>query len=226
MKSWNPSLCLDCDCWGQTSWSLASLEILSCSLRWKTALESDHPVGYAQSPDFLGIGGESRKVLILKEWRKQLVIKPNITWFDSIIIRYFFIKSFSSWLDSSSPDWNELEWGVLNAMMVTAGASPVGLKVTEVTSFYPVTLHVESGACAVVQLSQKLLVRAECVRCPKACAGRTYWSERSACAALRRAQAERSGHSEWHYFSSLFFWVTYFSTRKKAARVPKFCMGS
>ena len=36
----------------------------------------------------------------------------------------------------------------------------------------------------------------------------------------------RSGHSTWHYFSSSLFRGPYFSTRKKAARVSKFCMGS
>ena len=69
---------------------------------------------------------------------------------------------------------NGIKQWVSNAIQVTAGASQFGwaagidwdkykgsirsgLKVTEVTVFCPVTLHVECTACAVVQLSHKLL---------------------------------------------------------------------
>ena len=56
-----------------------------------------------------------------------------------------------------------------------------------------------------------------------------YWSERSACAA-RGCWHKRSGPYCWRYFSLFFFLLSsfrgpYFSTRKRAARVLKFCMG-
>ena len=59
-----------------------------------------------------------------------------------------------------------------------------------------------------------------CLHCDK------HWSERRACAALRRCSETKCPlYLVLLFFSSFSFCATYFSPRRVYHRVPKFCMG-